>query len=163
MDLTPPAGAHRILSDSSGRSPYCVTTMVSGFVDINCSGRSTCCVINNRSGEKLTYPGVVRWNGQPLGTQDSRYSWRSPVRGRDNPFVSGATRSGSTYSQGDIRTPGERPGSEEYIFPGEARFGGRDIYLQSEARLGGLDNPGGKPGPEDFVYFSERELRLRGL
>ena len=44
---------------------------------------------------------------------------RGPGLGRDNPLVLGAARFGSTHSQGDIRTPGERPGSDEYLFPGE--------------------------------------------
>ena len=59
---------------------------------------------------------------------------------------------------GGLDIPGERPGSEDYIFPEsgpvrrirysrrEARFGGLDI--PGEARFGGLDIPAERPGSE---------------
>ena len=91
----------------------------------------------------------------------------------DNPLVSGDARFWSADSLGYIRDsgrearfgrihiPGERPGSEEYIFPerGPVR---RAIYVRREARFGGLNIPGGKPGLEDFIY-SPRESSGQGI
>ena len=68
-----------MLSDSSGRGPYCVITMVSGRVRI-CEYKllreSPYCVINNRSGR-----APVGWKTNSSGSGHIYSRERSPVWG----------------------------------------------------------------------------------